>query len=196
MATLATLAQALCLAYASGISLYATIALLGIAERWGWVTGLPSPLSAVGSPWIVGLAFVLTLVEFVATLVPGLASLWDGVHSFIRPPAAAALAILLVWHADPAVVLAAGLLGGSLGLATHATKLGVRIAVDSSPEPVTNGVANLGELTTVALVMAFVWQHPFVTLGAALAVLVGAVLLVRSLWRLVRRTLLGETTAA
>ena len=187
LASVATLAQALCLAYASGISLYATIALLGIAERWGWVTGLPSPLSAVGSPWIVGLAFVLTIVEFVATLVPGLASLWDGVHSFIRPPAAAALAILLAWHGDPALVLAAGLLGGTLGLATHATKLGVRIAVDSSPEPVTNGVANVGELTTVALVMAFVWQHPFVTLSAALVVLVGAMLLVRSLWRMLRR---------
>lgn len=186
LSALATLAQALCLGYASGISLYATITLLGIAERWGWVSGLPSPLNVVGSPWIVGLAFVLTVVEFVATLVPGLATLWDGVHSFIRPPAAAALAILLAWHGDPALVLTAGLLGGTLGLATHATKLGVRIAVDSSPEPVTNGVANVGELTTVALVMAFVWQHPFVTLTAALAVLVGAALLVRKLWRLVR----------
>ena len=67
-ATLATLLQAVALAYASGISLYATVALIGIAERWGWVPAVPAPLDHLASPWIVGIAFVLTVVEFLATL--------------------------------------------------------------------------------------------------------------------------------
>jgi hypothetical protein len=183
---LATLAQALGLAYASGISLYATVALTGIATRWGWVHGLPAPLDRLGSPWIVGLAFTLTIVEFLATLVPGVASAWDAVHSLIRPPAAAAMAVLVAWQGDATLVLAAGLLGGTIGLTTHATKLGVRVAVDSSPEPFSNALANGAELTTIALVVAFVWGHPFLTLTGALAVLLLVWLVIRAVWRTIR----------
>ncbi len=186
---LATLAQSVALAYASGISLYATITLIGIAERWGWVQGVPAPLDHLGSAWVVGIAFFLTVVEFLATLVPGVASAWDAVHSLIRPPAAAAMAVLVAWNGDPTLILAAGLLGGTIGLATHATKLGVRLAVDSSPEPITNAMANGGELATVALIVAFVWAHPIVTLGAALLALVLVWLLVRTVWRTIRAAL-------
>ena len=187
MTGLVPLAQALGIAYASGISLYASVALLGTAERWGLVYPLSAPLDAFGNPWIVGLAFVLTVVEFLATLVPGVASAWDAVHTFIRPPAAAAMALLVAWHGSPTLLLAAGMLGGTLGLVTHATKLGARVAVDSSPEPMTNGMANLGELATVAIVVATVWQHPFVTLGFALALLGGMMVLIRKVWRGVRQ---------
>lgn len=189
MAALVTLAQALGIAYASGISLYASVALLGIAVRWGLVLPLAAPLDSLGNPCIVGLALALTAVEFLATLIPGVASAWDAVHTFIRPPAAAAMALLVAWHGSPVLVLAAGLLGGALGLATHATKLGTRVAVDSSPEPVTNGMANLGELTTVAIVVTLVWRHPFMTLAFALAVLGGMMVLIRKAWRRVRRAL-------
>ena len=185
-ATLATLLQAIALAYASGISLYATVALIGIAERWGWVPAVPAPLDHLASPWIVGIAFVLTVVEFLATLIPGVASAWDAAHSLIRPPAAAAMAILVAWNGDPTLILAAGLLGGSIGLATHATKLGVRLAVDSSPEPITNAVANSGELAMVTLIVAFVWQHPMLTLAGALAMLGLVWLTVRTVWRTLR----------
>jgi hypothetical protein len=189
VAALVTLAQALGIAYASGISLYASVALLGIAVRWGLVLPLAAPLDSLGNPCIVGLALALTAVEFLATLIPGVASAWDAVHTFIRPPAAAAMALLVAWHGSPVLVLAAGLLGGALGLATHATKLGTRVAVDSSPEPVTNGMANLGELTTVAIVVTLVWRHPFMTLAFALAVLGGMMVLIRKAWRRVRRAL-------
>lgn len=186
MTSLVLLAQALGIAYASGIGLYATVALLGIADRWGLIPALTSPLAAVANPWIVGLAFVLTVVEFLATLIPGVASAWDAVHTFIRPPAAAAMALLVAWNGDPVVLLAAGMLGGTLGLATHSTKLGARVAVDASPEPVTNGLANLGELGTVGLIVTLVWRHPFLTLGAALAVLGGMMVLARKVWRALR----------
>ena len=186
MSALATLAQALGLAYASGISLYSTVALLGIAQRWGVVSGVPAPLDGLQNPWIIGLAFTLTVIEFAGTLVPGVASAWDAVHSLIRPPAAAAMAVFAAWHGDTTLVIAAGLLGGSLGLATHATKLGVRLAVDTSPEPVTNGLANVAELGTVALVVTFVWGHPFLTLAAAIALLIGVMWVMRRVWRKLR----------
>jgi hypothetical protein len=186
--SLVTLAQALGIAYASGISLYATVALLGIAERWGLVPALAAPLDVLGNPWIVGLAFVLTVVEFLATLIPGIASAWDAVHTFIRPPAAAAMALLVAWNGNATILVAAGLLGGTLGLATHAAKLGTRVAVDASPEPVTNGMANLGELATVGIVVTMVWRHPFVTLGAAVAVLAGLTVMLRKVWRAIRGT--------
>ncbi len=186
MTALATLAQSLGLAYASGISLYSTVALLGIAERWGLVGNVPAPLDALQNPAIIGLAFTLAVIEFAATLMPGIASAWDAVHSLIRPPAAAAMAVLAAWHGDAAIVIAAGLLGGTVGLATHATKLGVRVAVDTSPEPLSNGLANVAELGTVALVVTFVWAHPFVTVGAAAVLLVTVMMFVRLLWLVVR----------
>jgi hypothetical protein len=187
MTMLFALAQSLAVAYAGGISVYATVALLGIFERWGWVSGIAAPLDAARSPWVIGIAFTLTVVEFVATLVPGLASAWEAVHSVIRPPAAAALAVMVAWHGDASLILAAGLLGGALGLATHATKLGVRVAIDTSPEPVTNFGASVAELTLVASIVAFAWQHPFATLGVAIAMWLGVLLLVRTVWRTMRR---------
>ena len=191
MNSLTTLVQALGVAYASGISPYATVALAGIASRMGWIDALPGALGAVSHPAVIGLASILTIVEFLATLIPGVASLWETVHTAIRPPAAAALAVLTAWHGDPALITAAALLGGGLGFATHATKLGLRYTIDTSPEPVTNGAANIAELGAVAAIAYAVWNHPYITLGIALAVLVLLMLLVRSLWRAAKRALRG-----
>ena len=126
MSSLTTLVQALGIAYASGISPYATVALAGIASRMGWIDSLPGALGAVSHPAVIVLASALTVIEFLATLIPGVASLWETIHTAIRPPAAAALAVLTAWHGDPALMVAAGLLGGGLGFATLATKLGLR----------------------------------------------------------------------
>jgi len=189
MDALTTLVQSLGIAYASGISVYATVAMIGLADRVGWIGPLPGELGALSSLWVIGLAGALAVIEFLATLIPGVASAWETVHSAIRPPAAAALAVLTAWHGDPALVLAAGLLGGSLGLATHATKVGVRYAIDTSPEPVTNGAANLAELGVVASLAYAVWQHPYISLAVALALLAVMILAVRLLWRTLRRAL-------
>jgi len=188
---LTTLVQSLGIAYASGISPYATVALAGIAARMGWIDTLPGALGAVTHPAVIMLAASLTVLEFLATLIPGIASLWETVHTAIRPPAAAALAVLTAWHGDPALIAAAALLGGGLGFATHATKLGLRYTIDTSPEPVTNGAANLAELGAVATIVYAAWNHPYLTLTIALAVLVLLMLLVRSLWRAARRALRG-----
>ena len=80
------LAQSLALAWASGVSVYATVALLGLAQRFGWVAALPAPLDGVGAWWVIGLASSLYAVEFLATLVPGVASAWETFHSAIASP--------------------------------------------------------------------------------------------------------------
>jgi len=191
METITTLVESLGVAYASGISPYATVALVGIAARLGWIDALPGALGAVSHPLVIGLACALTAIEFLATLIPGIASLWETVHTAIRPPAAAALAVLTAWHGDPALIAIAALLGGTLGLATHATKLGLRYAIDTSPEPLTNGAANIAELGAVATLAYAIWHHPYITLAIALAALVLLMLLVRSIWRAARRALRG-----
>jgi hypothetical protein len=189
MNSLATLAQALCLAYASGVNLYATVALVGILGRTGHIGPLPGSLAAVTSWPVIAVATVLFVFEFLATLVPGIASLWETVHTAIRPPAATLLAVLTAWHGDATLITIAALLGGGLALTTHGAKLGLRYAIDTSPEPVTNGAANVAELGVVATISYFVWNHPYVTLALALVLLVLLILTVRAIWRAVRRVL-------
>lgn len=189
MNSLATLVQALGVAYASGISPYATVALAGIADRMGWIDSLPGALGGVSHPAVIVVASTLTVIEFLATLIPGVASLWETIHTAIRPPAASALAVLTAWGGDPSLIAAAALLGGGLGLVTHTTKLGLRYTIDTSPEPVTNGAANVAELGVIATIAYAIWNHPYITLTIALALLVLLILAVRSIWRTARRAL-------
>ncbi|HEY7877973.1 MAG TPA: DUF4126 domain-containing protein [Gemmatimonadaceae bacterium] len=195
MNALATLAESLGIAYASGISLYATVALVGLGERLGWIGPLPGVLATLANPVIIGVAVALALVEFLATLIPGVASAWETAHTVIRTPAAAALAVATAWHADPVVITLAALLGGGLALTTHLTKIGLRLAVDTSPEPVTNGVVNVAELGIVAAMSYVVWRHPFIALAAALVLLALTMLLVRTVWRAVRALVRGKAPA-
>ena len=192
MSSLITLAQGLGLAYLSGISLYATVALLGFASHEGWVGPLPGALAGLVNPFVIAVATILAVIEFVATLVPGVASLWETAHTFIRPPAAVVLAVATAWHADSSIVLAAGLLGGGLGLASHVTKLGLRVAVDASPEPVTNGIVNTAELGVLASLSYLIWHHPVIALIVALLLLVLTAMLVRMVWRALRNLFRGD----
>lgn len=196
MDSLITLAESLGIAYASGISLYATVVLVGIGERFGWIGPLPGLLSTLANPIVIGVALVLAVIEFLATLIPGVASVWEATHTLIRTPAAAALAIATAWHADPAIIVLAGLLGGGLGLTTNLAKLGLRAAVDTSPEPVSNGIVNVAELGIVATLSYTLWQHPIIALCAALVLLALVLLLVRTVWRAIRNLLSGRPTSA
>src|SRR5437763_2126525 len=164
MLSLITLVQGLGLAYAAGLNLYAAVAVTGLAVRFGWVQNVPTTIESFGNTLVIRGAVALYAVEFIATLVPGVASAWETLHSLIRPPAAAVLAAATAWHADPIIVLIAALLGGGLAITTHTTKLGLRYAIDASPEPVTNGVANITELALVSAVALSIWKHPIVTL--------------------------------
>lgn len=188
MGALTAIVQSLGLAYSSGISLYATVAFAGLAHRLGWIA-LPGPLGALGDPVVIAVAAALTAVEVLASLIPGIAAAWEAVHTAIRPVAAGALAALAAWGASPRAVVVAGLLGAALGLATHGAKLGLRAAVDLSPEPLSNAAATTAELSVVAALAWAVWHHPWIALAGALALLVALLFVVRALWRLVWRGL-------
>lgn len=192
MLSLITLVQGLGLAYAAGMNLYAAVAVTGLAVRFGWVSGYPTTIDGLGNIVVIAIAVALYVIEFTATLVPGVASAWETLHSLIRPPAAAVLAAATVWHADPIVVLIAALLGGGLAIVTHTAKLGVRYAIDASPEPITNAGANISELGLVAAVAIGIWHHPVMTLVIALMVLIGLMMMVRLIWRALRQVFAGR----
>jgi hypothetical protein len=187
-----TLVQGIGLAYAAGLNLYATVAFTGLAVRFGWVHNVPTTIEPFGQLIVIAVALTLYVIEFVATLVPGVASAWETLHSLIRPPAAAVLAAATAWHADPVIVLVAALLGGGLAITTHTTKLGLRYAIDASPEPVTNAAANLAELGLVGVVAIAIWDHPVITLVIALILLALMVMLVRLIWRALRQVFSGR----
>jgi len=152
-----------------------------------WLGELPGALDFVGSQWVIGIAGGLYAVEFLATMVPGIASVWETLQTFIRPPLAALLAGAAVWDTEGLAPIAVPL-GGMLGLTTHGTKLGMRYAIDASPEPITNGAANIAELSIVSALVIGVWQHPYIALGVALAILILLLLLVRAIWVGIART--------
>ena len=187
-----TLAQASGVAYAAGLNLYATVGIIGLATRFGFIGPLPGSIEALNSWWVISIALVLMTIEFLASLVPAVAAIWDTLHSVIRPPAAAALAAATAWHGDPVFVLVAALLGGSLAITTHTTKLGLRYAIDASPEPITNGVSSITELVLVSLVGIAIWAHPFLTLTFALVVLAVLIFMVRLIWRTLRQVFAGR----
>jgi hypothetical protein len=190
--SLITLVHGIGLAYAAGLNLYAAVAVTGLAVRLGWLESVPSSIAAFGNLWVIVIASALYLLEFTATLVPGVASAWETLHSVIRPPAAAMLAAATAWHADPIIVLVAALLGGALAATTHTTKLGLRYAIDASPEPVTNAIANTAELTVVAAIAIAIWHHPFITLTIAIVLLIALVMIVRLIWRALRQVFSGH----
>ncbi len=189
---LRTLAQACGLAYAAGLNIYATVSVVGLGVRFGVIGPLPGGLEGLNSWWVISIALVLMTVEFLASLMPAIASIWDTLHSIIRPPAAAALAAATAWHGDPLFVLVAALIGGSLAVTTHTTKLGLRYAIDTSPEPLSNGISSVAELALVTTVALAIWRHPFLTLSFALIVLALLIVMVRLIWRTLRQVFSGH----
>ena len=131
-------------AWASGINLYATVAVLGLAANAGHIE-LPANLDVVQDPLVIIAAGFMYCVEFFADKVPGVDTGWDALHTFIRIPAGAMLAAGAVGDVSPALSVAAGLVGGTVTAATHATKAGSRVMINTSPEPFSNIGASLAE---------------------------------------------------
>lgn len=182
MDPLQTLGFALGTSFASGLNLYATIAAAGIFHRTGLIT-LPPGLSVLGDPIVLGLATVLFLVEFVADKIPLVDSLWDTLHTFIRPPAAAILAYGAFTTVPEAWKLAAALLAGGVALSSHSAKATTRAAVNTSPEPVSNWFLSFLEDGAAVFLVWFAAEHPVIT-GAIVVVLV--VLSAILVWKLAR----------
>ena len=159
-----TIALAGGMAWASGMRLYAVLFAAGLMSRMGYLQ-LPEMLRVLEHPLVMGVAGVMLVIEFFADKIPAVDSLWDSVHSFIRIPAGALLAAMALGDHSQAVMLAAGLLGGTLAAGTHAAKAGSRALINTSPEPFSNIAASFGEdaLVTSGLYAAFF--HPAVFLG-------------------------------
>ncbi|SIT40608.1 putative transmembrane protein [Paraburkholderia piptadeniae] len=132
------------LSWGSGLRLYLTVLIAGVFGRAG-IIHLPDTLSVLQSPWVIGAAAILTLAEFLADKIPAFDSLWDAIHTFIRIPAGAVLAVGALGHADPSLMTIAALAGGTLAGASHLTKAGTRALINLSPEPVSNVVTSAAE---------------------------------------------------
>jgi hypothetical protein len=136
---------------------------------------------------VLGASGLMTLVEFGADKVPWLDSVWDAIHSFVRIPAGAALAAMAFGDSTSAVMVAAGLLGGSLAAVMHVTKAGTRATLNLSPEPFSNWAASLSEDAVVPLGLWLAFVHPAVFLAVLALALVAVMLVMRLLWRGLRR---------
>src|SRR4051794_16025934 len=126
MESLALLGRTLGFSLAAGVNLYATVALIGLAARFGWVA-LPPEYQVFAHAWVIALAGALYCVEFVADKVPWLDTLWDALHTFIRPLGGAALAVASLGHASAGMQAAAAVLGGAVAMSSHVTKAGTRV---------------------------------------------------------------------
>ena len=177
----ATLALTMGLAWASGINLYATLLTLGFLANTGNIV-LPPDLQIVADPMVMAAAGVMYFIEFFADKVPGVDTGWDTIHTFIRIPAGAMLAAGAIGHLNPAVEIAAAILGGGLAAGSHATKAGTRVLINTSPEPFSNWFASVGEdIAVIGGVWACI-NHPVVFLIALVFFIVLMIWLLPRIW--------------
>ena len=182
MEMLQTLVLASLLAWASGIRLYLVVCAVGLLGHFNYIE-LPAGLKVLEHPWVIGSAGLMLAMEFLVDKVPGLDTLWDAMHTFIRIPAGALLAAGATGDSLTALTVVAGLLGGSITAGTHFTKAGSRAMINTSPEPLSNWGASF---TEDAVALGGIWlalTHPVVFL-AALAVFIALVIwLLPRVWR-------------
>jgi Domain of unknown function (DUF4126) len=184
--TLADVAIAAALAWGAGLRAYLVIFAVGLAGALDWVE-LPGHLQVLQHPMVIIASGFMALVEFGADKMPWLDSVWDAVHSFIRIPAGAALAAMAFGDSSSAVMVAAGILGGSLAAAMYTAKAGARAAINLSPEPFSNWGASLTEDALVPLGLWLAIAHPILFFLLLAACLAAALALARLLWRGIRR---------
>ena len=185
MEWLATLGRTMGFSLAAGVNLYATVAILGLASRYEWVE-LPEQFKIFDNPWIIGAAAVLYVVEFVADKIPWVDSIWDSVHTLIRPVGGAVIAVATLGEQSPAMQGAIALLGGMVAAGSHLTKAGTRVAANASPEPFSNWFLSLAEDVFVIGLSFITLKFPLLALGVSIAILVMIAFAVRKIWKWLR----------
>ena len=183
-----TLSLVLGAGFSSGLNLYATVATLGLLQRFG-VIHLPAQLEILAHPWVLGIAGALYLLEFFADKIPYVDTIWDLIHTFIRPPAAALLAFAAAGAAPSEWRWGAALLAGGVALASHGTKASARAAVNTSPEPVSNWVLSFGEDLLAVWLTWMATAHPVATTVIVAALIALSVFLLFYLFRFLRGAL-------
>jgi len=174
-------------AWASGINLYAAILVLGIMGSGGY-TDLPPSLTVLQDPLVIGAAGIMYFVEFFADKIPGVDSGWDAIHTFIRIPAGAMLAVGAAQglEINQAAELAAALLGGSLAATSHLTKASTRLVINTSPEPVTNTTASIAEDLAVIGGLWTALNYPVAFIVFIILFILLAIWLLPKLWRAIK----------
>ncbi|RYG00877.1 MAG: DUF4126 domain-containing protein [Caulobacteraceae bacterium] len=177
------------LSFLAGWRLYACVAAAGLAMRFG-LLDLPQQiqsLDALANPWVIGVAGIAAIAEFVADKVMWFDSLWDGAHTFIRPLGGALLALAVVDAHDPAWQVIVFLLGGGAALLSHSSKASARAAVNTSPEPVSNIAVSTTEDVVTAGGLWLVLSQPAIAIAVALILLVGSIGVIVLSWRILTR---------
>lgn len=186
MDVLQQLGLALGAAFSAGLNVYATVAILGAAEYFG-LFDLPAGLGIIGHPVVIFGAAALFFIEFFADKIPWVDSIWDGIHTFIRPAAGAALSLGIFSDMPDAWKVVAALVGGSVALTSHGAKASTRVAANTSPEPFSNwGLSVIEDIIAVGLT-ALAMAHPVIAGVIVLVLLVLALLVIRGIVRLFRR---------
>ena len=186
MNPLATLGLALGAGFSSGLNLYATVATLGLLERFG-VIHLPPTLQGLSHPWVLAIAVILYVLEFFADKIPYVDTVWDAVHTFIRPPAAALLAFSAAGAAPAEWRWGAALLAGGVALTSHGTKASARAAVNTVPEPFSNWVLSLGEDVLAVWLTWMATAHPVATTIIVVVLVAFSAYILFHLFRFARR---------
>jgi hypothetical protein len=163
---LTTLGRTLGFSVAAGVNLYATVAILGLAARFGWVT-LPPQFDVFDNDIVIAVAIVMYVIEFVADKIPWVDSLWDLVHTFIRPLGGAFIAVTTAGEVSPTLEGLMALVGGMAAGGSHLTKTGTRAVANTSPEPFSNWLLSLGEDLFVVGLGYLALRHPVVALVVA-----------------------------
>jgi hypothetical protein len=168
-----TLGRTLGFAFAAGVNLYATVAILGLAAKYGWVA-LPAQYDIFNNDIVIGAAIALYLIEFLADKIPYVDSLWDMIHTVIRPVGGALIAVTTVGDASPTVEGLAALMGGLVAAGSHLTKTSTRAMANASPEPFSNWILSFTEDVFVVGLGLLALNYPVAALVVAL-VLIGLV---------------------
>jgi len=192
---LTALAQIVPLAFASGVNLYATVAVLGLCSHYGLVN-LPEQFRAFDHPVIIGVALTMYVVEFVADKIPWFDTIWDAAHTLVRPIGGALIAVTAIGDASPTAQALAALLGGSIAMTTHLTKAGTRAAANTSPEPFSNWLLSFGEDVLAVGISYGALQHPMIALTIAVALLILILACASLIVRALRRRFAARRTSA
>ena len=186
MNSIQTLSSILGLSLTSGVNLYASVLMVGLGLRYGWIGGLPGELHVLANPIILTIAGVMYFLEFFADKIPFVSVAWDTIHTMIRPLGGAALALASAADMSAAAQVVAFLAGGSIALASHSTKLGYRLITHASPEPVSNSVFSIAEDFGVVGLVLLVYKHPLIAIVVVIVLLILMALLTRYAIRAVK----------
>lgn len=172
--------------WTSGISIYLTVALLGISGRAGWIV-LPGDMKVLSHLLVIIAALAVFAIEFIADKVPYVDSAWDSVHTFIRPLGAAGLGVLAGVDQGPIAQTLYAVLTGTIALDMHAVKATSRLAINTSPEPFSNIAASFTENAAVFFIFWFFIKHPIWACLLILTILALSFLFLRMMWRFARK---------